>query len=211
MPIKADPGMLHQWGILPYSGWTSTVVGTGITFQNFRDLVTDTGNTLNSSAILSLFMHGLSRGKNTNVINWSKQIEVWFTFKVTGNLNGSIARLYLGKNSPFLVGDLALRGIGVRVNQLGLNANIIGHTHNGAVLATVTLVNVPSDTAVVVRIVSDGAGRVEWFVDGVSRGSSTGGPTGDSLTNDHLLQMEAVNPFARMVLAVQEVRYFAEQ
>lgn len=151
-----------------------------------------------------------TRGASFNVINWSRRIvlKARFAVPVAGATDGA-ARMLLGRESNDGTGNLDDRGIGIRMQGLTLN----GQVHDGTTLTnTATLSTLTLNQTYDLTIISDGAGNVEWFLDDVSIGSSTGGPTGTGTATHTALRLEAVNTNntdERIVLGRVELGDFA--
>ena len=64
-----------------------------------------------------------------------------------------------------------------------------------------------------ITIKSDGAGNVEWLVDGVSKGSSSAGPAVTGTADESCWQLETANnaDVASQSLQVHDVKYYMEQ
>ncbi len=199
MSINFNPGpkiqnLLDQgiwWTIANYTQLTQSVTGTGSTGRSFPNLAVFTGTTAASTSLAqSVGQTKLSRGKSQVVIDWSKKVELVFTLVLDTATTNGIARFTLGKSTSDGVGALANKGLGIQIENLALK----GLAHNGSSLATVDF-SLAMTTPIVyqVKIVSDGAGNVEWFVDGVSKGSTAGGPSSEGTGGDSAFQLEADN------------------
>lgn len=194
-----------------FNQWVATNVGTGASTRTVRKVNSRTGATAASTnSCRTAVDQALSRGKALNVLNWSKKIVLHFIISTVDATTNGIGRFTMGKTTGTGVGALALKGIGVQVDNLALK----GLAHNGTTLATVNLNTTLVDNQVYHLVIkSDGAGRIEWFVDGLSKGSSTGGPTGDSAGDENLFQLETDNgaDAAAQSLSVHNLKYFVEQ
>ena len=94
------------------------------------------------------------------------------------------------------------------------NAALKGLVHNGSAEATIDLATELTVNIVTrITIVSDGAGNIEWFVDGVSKGTSSAGPTGDSTNHAGLIQVEADNggDAADQGISLHSIKIYVEQ
>ncbi len=158
------------------------VSGSGTAVVDPRILDISTGVTVSSTALrrMGTAWAGWQRG-NQQYIDWSKRIV--FSSKITSLGTGSasgVSRFILGKLYNSGVGAPTSKAIGFRIDNLALK----GIVHNGSSLAVVDLsTSMATHISHDVQAVSDGAGNVEFFVDGVSAGSSTAGPTGLSTVN----------------------------
>jgi hypothetical protein len=92
-------------------------------------------------------------------------------------LSGNTIRITLGKAASG--GTLSTRGIGIDIAAANTYAKILAH--NGTTLTTTDSTFLVSDYANIssrnITMVSYGNGTVELFVNGVSFGTSSGGPT----------------------------------
>lgn len=196
-----------------FSNWGSTVVGSGSVSQDIRLARVSTGATGSSEAALhpTNDAHGFSRGKNINVLNWSKPLAMKIVCSmIDGTANGE-ARVVLGKD-PGLgdVADPSDKAIGIRVDDQALK----GIVHNGTDLTVVDLsTTMTLDRCYDVEIRSAGDGSVIWKVDDVQKGSTGNGPTGDATADFVSPQIETENnaDTADMSFAVLDLKIFVGQ
>lgn len=126
-------------------------------------------------------------------IDWSKKVE--FSCRVSVNplpsSSNTILRIMLGKNTTSgVAGDLAVRGIGVRLSNGALTAM----AHNGTTLSTNATSYTPTASSVFdLKVSSDGSGTVTVYVNGSSVGTVTGGPTNAGSANEVGYYMEDQN------------------
>lgn len=149
-----------------------------------------TGTTAGSTAETHMLNDFLpSRGKARNVIPWRNEIILHITFSVIEGTTNGIGRLTLGKlvRDPFA--ELARPGIGIQVED----TTLYGMAHDGTTMDKVSLATLVEDQTYTITITSDGSGNIEWFVDMVSKGTSAGGPTGDSTPGASTYRLEAEN------------------
>lgn len=131
----------------------------------------------------------------TNAINWAKKVE--FTCRVAINplpsSANTVLRIMLGKsNTSGVAGDLAVRGIGVKLSNGALTAM----AHNGTSLSTNATSFTPTAAqAFDLKVSSDGSGTVTVYVNGSSVGTVTGGPTsaGSANQNGYFIEDENTN------------------
>jgi hypothetical protein len=118
---------------------------------------------------------GRGRTYNSN-LDWSKYNA--FQFRITqygGTDSNSIFRAVLGEPSGTNTGDPTVRSVGIRFNGTGAIKIL---AHNGTTLTTYTTsYSLTVSSATDILVVSDGSGTVTVYADGVSIGSTTGGPT----------------------------------
>lgn len=202
----------QEWSqVSDFSNWTSAVVGSGSVSKAPRKAQAASGATAASTAyVRSTADQALSRGKNANVLNWSKKLVAHLIISMVAGTTNGISRLTIGKATGTGVGALALKGIGFQVENLALK----GLAHNGTTLATVDLATtLTANQAEHLVVKSDGAGRIEWFLNGVSKGSSAGGPTGDSAGDENMLYIESENgaDAANQSARMHNVKLWVEQ
>jgi hypothetical protein len=180
------------WRRLDTTDWSATVTGSGETSQvKGGRLRVDAKATPSATAMLATGNSLMwSQGKGYTVLNWSKLIVMRFKFTIDTNTANGITRITLGRSSADGIGNFDDKGIGIRCAALAIS----GLAHNGSTLDAVSLsTSVTQNTVVVVQIVSDGSGNIRWILDGVSKGTSTGGPTGDSTAGHDIVQIETDN------------------
>ena len=189
-------GLLQQdqWNDIPLiESWTNAAVGTGAAENGVRYQLAKSGATAASSYVRytgNAGRRGYSIGKTWAVLNWSKPIVLHMTFTLGATGTNGVHRVTWGKADADGVGALDDKGIGILVETAALK----GICHNGTREAEVDLsTSLVTSTVHTITITSDGAGNVEWFLDGVSVGTSTGGPTGDSADQHTNIQQEVTN------------------
>lgn len=201
-----------QWQVMDdFAQWTQAVAGTGSTTVNSPGFVAvASGATAASSALRRTGSAlGLSQGKAQDVIGWAKRIVIAFTYNQVAATDTGVSRVTLGKATGTGAGALALAGIGFQVSNLAAQ----GICHNGTDLATVSLsTTLTAGILYNVLIVSDN-GRVEWFLNGVSKGvSAAGGPALDGTAGNSTLHVETENgaDSAAMTTRVYGIRIYCE-
>lgn len=196
--------------IIDFGTWTDSTSGSGSVDNKHRRAHAFTGTTSSSTALIrSDNAPGYSAGKIHNVLNWSKALLVRIVFANVGTTNG-IGRITLGKDTGDGVGALSRKGIGIQIEDQALK----GIAHDGNTLDTVDLSTTLTDNEIyIVDVVSDGEGNIEWFVDGTSQGTSTGGPTGDSGDSEVAFQFESENndDSANQVTRGKQLDIYVEQ
>ena len=197
MTLRAQPKFLAiidqgQWADLGnFSGTTAATSGSGQTASGVRRAFTRTGATAGSTASLRTDeLMAWSSGRAQDVIDWSKRVVLHIVFSPAQSTTNGSSRVTLGKDGAAGVGALGNKGLGLQIDELALK----GAVHDGTTGATVDLsTTLTGNSACVVTVVSDGSGNVEWFLNGVSKGTSTGGPAGLSASGFDVLQSEADN------------------
>lgn len=183
----------ERYGVFnDFSDWVAAVTGTGVTDGSVSRTTIRTGTTAGSTASRKIGsdLAGWTQTANGRVMNWSKALAVAIIITQQEATTNGIFRFTWGKLPATGVGALPGRGIGVQID----NAALKGIVHDGTSGATIDLsTSVVDETATNILITSDGAGNIEWFVNGVSKGTSDGGPTGNSANEGHNMQFEVDN------------------
>lgn len=168
-------------GALSASGWGGNVM-TGATPSSRaqRNIATTVGD---------LFFAGPNF--STGRIDWSKRVTVGFAINpVSVSTNGQFWwRIGINASTS---GDLAMRGIGIRVN----NTSLVAQCHNGTTLntsGTLKTVTAAVNQSTWVVLQSDGAGNVHVWIDNVLATTLTGGPTDDAGGGTPGISVEALN------------------
>ena len=200
----------QQWTDLSPIWPTAAVTGSGGTSATLRRLAVDTGVSATSTALRRTGSDTCwSIGQGGTVLDWTKRIVLHFIIRAVGTTNG-VSRISLGKTTGDGMGNLARKGIGIRLDNLAVK----GQAHNGTDLATVDLsTTLTGSNTYRLSITSDGAGNIEWFVDGVSKGSSTGGPSALGTAGESVIQIEADNggDAAQQYLQIADAKLYVEQ
>jgi hypothetical protein len=188
----------YQWYIPPImeSGGgafaTTAVAGSGAVAANDRLARASTSTTQSSTAYRRTKGQaeaGFSIGKNRQVFDWDKRVIVVFVFHVGAGTTNGKSRLLFGKASEG-VKQLDDKGIGIEVHNLAVK----GTSHDGSSRTETDLSTTLTTNIVYAAIVtSDGSGNVEYFIDGVSKATDDGGPSGDSTAEHQHFHLEAEN------------------
>ena len=199
------------WQSLPINaGWTTVVTGSGAVTQAPRKQQVATGATASSTALARITNQaGWSAGKGYEVINWSKRIHIKLFLCVPSGTTNGIARVMMGKNDTG-VDAFTKKGIGIQVENLAFK----GIVHDGTSGATIDLsTTLTAGTLYRVLITSDGAGNVEWSLDGVSKGTSAAGPTGDGTAQMNHVHHEVDNggDAAAQTSYISDIKIYVEQ
>lgn len=186
-------GADYQVRILaPGAAWVATAAGSGLVTHRPSGMELETGPTASSSLALSSgALQAVSRGQTRVAIDWTKATFIAVSISVAQSVATGIVRLQWGRLSNATdLADLDARGYGVKITDLAL----AGLAHNGTTLTTTaTLATLVANRAYMLVIVSDGAGNIEWFLDGVSIGTSAGGPAAVSDDNYNAVQLTTEN------------------
>jgi hypothetical protein len=124
---------------------------------------------------------GINRGSGS--WNWAKRFTATFRYSrnSTATDANSISRVTFGKNNA--VGDPTINCVGIKMAGSGAMQLIV---HNGTTFTAVTTTSsfVPSVPITCdIRIVSDGAGNVQLYINDTLEATTTAGPTGTSGTS----------------------------
>lgn len=125
---------------------------------------------------------GLSIGSLYTIINWSLPFGLSVTLSRSDTTTNGKMWVCIGTNPTAVPtnADPATKSIGIRVDADVLK----GVCHNGTDLDVVDLSTTLAVNQVYkIDVISDGAGNVAWYADGVLAGASTGGPTGNGSVN----------------------------
>lgn len=177
---------------IPGGSWDSAVTGGVVTqkpgYVDCNSTATSGRSARASTEVLALLSAGQSHIKQ----NWAKAGFIAFRFALVlaSGANG-IARVQIGRaGAANDAVDMDARGVGIKIANTALS----GLTHNGSALAAPSLsTTLVAGTTYHMLIPWDGAGNIEWFLDGVSKGTSAAGPATLSDTNDTSLQVTAEN------------------
>ena len=180
---------------IPDAFTSNAVAGTGSITTNHRFLKANSGGTATSTAIVrdgTGTNIGWSVGSDPSVLNWSKRV-VWdFIFEIADNTSTGFCRVLWGPNGSDAIKDLDHKGIGIVVDNLALKLQTHDSTDLVEIAASPTA-TLTVDLVYGMTIISDGAGNVEWFLNGVSQGTSAGGPVGNSDAAHHHMNLQAGN------------------
>jgi len=167
------------------AAWTVTVVGSGAFAQVVAYLYVDTGTTPNSSAKLHHWTFGLNSGDRLmHACDYSKRLEWEFVIVRRNSDPEATARIQL--KQTIAEGALADQGIGLEIS----NFDVFGEAY-GTARDTVSLGTLTEDRLWRVRIVHIPGARVEFWVNGVLKGTLTGAavPTGVTTTTSMVISI----------------------
>lgn len=151
-------------------------------------------------------------GAHARRVRWGDRFRR-LSFRVSCETMGLVnatatALICLGKNTGAGAGDLVANGVALRLIGNGAGGAVLwGVCHNGTALSTVnlgvTLGN--AHATALIEIVSNGAGTITFLVDGVSRGTLTGGPTTNTSGAEVAMTAEIVGNGNLCLLSVSPV------
>ena len=152
--------------IVPQTGFTSAVVGSGATTAASFYTFINTGVTTGSQSLLYADVYGLaSNGGSLNRVDFSKNIRIAFTLAVSGDDAGLVRYVQLKRASTH--GDIANVGIGIKIANLTLYGESY-RTERGEV----ELMTLTAGKEYLVVIEHFGPGKtVRWFVGGSQKGA----------------------------------------
>ena len=172
--------------------WALAVTGSGVAgAQASRRININSGGTAGSTAYLQTQgVVGVSTGVDGQVVDWSQRVLITLKFAIRANTSSGVVRFTLGKTASDGMGTLNNRGVGLQIEQLALK----GHVHDGSSATTTgTLSTLTQNQAYRLLVVSDGAGNIEWFLDGTSIGTSAAGPSAAGAVGDCVFQADVAN------------------
>ena len=165
----------------PVTGWTQALVGSGIIAQRIGDIYCSTGATNPSSVRTNFLLTGFGNSSAPEVIDWTKMMYFIFSAFRKTSVATAVSRVRIHDNTAGLAA-LAGKGIGIQIT----NYAIVGESY-GTTLGTVDLSTSLSDgNTDEIAIVYTPASKVEFFVNGVLKGTISGtasqlpGTTSDS-------------------------------
>lgn len=171
---------------LIYSVWSSTLVNGGFrgTFELGIDIQTTT-TTASSAIVISnantTAMQMAIAGQPAYEAGWNKPFRASVLFTIDGSGASTITRIHFGhRYDNTTVGDLSVRGIGIKV----VNNALYVVAHNGTSLVTsdpLGFLNTTSpSTAYEIELYSDGNGNLNAWLNGALIHTGTGAPTTNS-------------------------------
>ncbi len=112
-----------------------------------------------------------------------------FNQTAASGANG-VTRMLFGRDAGEGAVALDDKGVGFEVRNLALWRT----AHDGSALGSASLsATLTAVTLYTVTIIRDGADTVRFYLDGVLKGTSTGGPTGDSTVNNVQPEVHVLN------------------
>ena len=158
---------------------TGSAVTAGALITNLAGTTTGAGGALHRyyglGGVDILGGTGWTVNTTTYGINFAKQFRITGSTRMVLGTN-SIVRVSFGKNANNGVGDPNSRAVGWRYNQATGFIEIIAH--NGTSLVTLTTASNPIASGWFEwELYNNGSGSVQMFVNDVSIGTLTGGPT----------------------------------
>jgi hypothetical protein len=198
-PASGHVKQLYQAYRLAFSaaGFVQAVSGTGAATStsdwgvDVTGPTTATGYGIRRNAPTNQFAP--SRGKGRGVIAWGRRVELVGTACIYAGLDANaVLRVTFGKTTGDNAGNLARRGLGIRVQGTGA---LEIETHNGTTrTASTNSTFTPTvNQAFDFRVTSDGAGNCVLWVNDTQVATCTGGPTTDSSSTENALQAEIEN------------------
>jgi hypothetical protein len=161
-------------------------VGTGTSAPGARSMNITTGGTAGSSILyVSERNPGYSIGQYASVVSWNRVI---LSMRIQDRTNTATmynvfkwwAGFGWGASATIdTIGNPQRKSIGIMVE----NNNISGTTHNGTTFTETSFTQATAD-ALVDFLIDCNAGTVDYYVNGVLRGTTAGGPTGNSGIGD---------------------------
>jgi hypothetical protein len=169
--------------------------GTGASASVYAEASILAGNTASISGYAAIAYTTKSKFSATDAdyIPWNQKLSCTVALTTNGNVSGVIYRFAYGKSAAN--GALATKGIGFQYTSTGF-VQIIAHngtslTTTNSTLAVSSLTT--SNKVNFFEVLSYGSGTVELFMNGVSYGTGTGGPTSLSAAGQNKLTMEVAS------------------
>lgn len=178
LPFNKDYKLFH---IPTTYRWTAAVTGSGGSDQQLTRIYVRTAATASSTARLYSPLFWLRPGGTSAYIDWGKKLWMAFSIKRASSDAEVVARFQLKEVGT--EGVLAAEGFGIQIDNLTL----YGETYDTEV-AKVDLNTVLTDgNQYDILIVHTPGTGIEWFVDKVSKGTSTREPTTTSAAAPNLV------------------------
>ena len=153
--------------------------GSGGSGDKIRNLTLYTGLTSGSTHAYKFESAGTTGYGNSNSIDFSDKITIRAALTLVGATMDGDLWFWLGTDAN-RTADLnaGWHAIGFKIDH----QNLKGICSDGTTSTEVDLATMLSTGSTTYQVVvsSDGAGNVEWFLDGVSKGTSTDGPTANA-------------------------------
>ena len=183
----------YQWWDWDFDDSDFTLVGTGAETHANRSGRLVSGGTAGGSAAASpksTNSHMLwSREQTANRLDWTKRVIIVAVVEGDSASTNGIVRIKFGATSRE-AGPLARKGIGFRIS----NRVAAGTAHDGSTEDVVDLnFSLVEDKTHILIAVSDGSGNVDFYIDGVHRGTSTGGPDALGTSGEVFPEIDILN------------------
>ena len=193
----------ERYHVYPFDisgAWTTVLVGAGAAVRYLEQHIIDISTSVaaNRSVILRTgIMAGWQMDVDRATIDWGKPLALSILVTACeGSANGE-RRITFGKHHNCGIGDPTDKAIGFRFGERGGAPNyltpVTGFVHDGDDLDTVALGNVNGYSTYKYLLVSDGAGNIDFYINGVLIDSLATGPSGMGTTYFCKFQMEVAN------------------
>jgi len=190
-----DTGV-NFWTLPTAAGWTETKVsggGSDSTVTNATMVSVNSSATSGSSDLAQCGIRCLSAGgADYNYINWDKKLILIFNLSQSYFSTNSQLTGYVQLKQVSTIGDLAAKGIGIKITSDGANAIYSGESYGASGRSTTSLGNnlITDARDVQVAIVLDPGVSIKWYTNGTLRGTqSTAGyiPSGMGSASGYLV------------------------
>jgi hypothetical protein len=182
-----------RWRTFDVGGdWVQAVTGSASASNRPGALQANTNATAGSTAsVRTGNALGLCNGVARNKIDWSKPLFMSISFATAGTTTAGHSRVTLGKSGSDGIGALVGHGVGIEIED----DSLLGIVHDGTSQTRGAFATLTDEAVYRVDIISDGAGNVDFHLNGnPSAGSSTtDGPSVLSASGDSVLQVESMN------------------
>lgn len=137
----------------------------------------------------------ISGSRNSGYITWSNPFRVSFSLEVSNATSTGIGRLYFGRAyNNTTVGDIAERGIGIKLNNLALVGQVYnGTAGSGTLTESATLITLSANIIYKVVVENSGGGTVKIWVNDVLLWTTALGPTGDGANLSNSIELSGTN------------------
>lgn len=148
------------------AGWIAAVVGSGSTTQAVSRLSVGTGATAGSEARLHSRLTAFNWATAHHInINWDKK--VYIIFNVTREESSAAAICRFQVKEITAEGQLAAKGLGIRIDNFVLKGESYGTSLGVVDLATTLTSTYPYQ----IVIIHYPGSKIEWYVNGVLKGT----------------------------------------
>jgi hypothetical protein len=149
--------------------WSATnVAGGSVVVNNFAYAVLRTSATINSSTLYRMGpLWGFNVSDASTLFDWSKKSSFFFKLSTSSDTE-AVRRIQFKETNSTTIAALAVRGVGLQLDNLALTGEGYGTSRGTVSLATTLTAGVVY--RIEIRLTSTG---VEFFVNNVSKGSLT--------------------------------------
>jgi len=187
---QVDFGFFDKHKLLKpdFAGWSASNAGSGGGGSDPSEVIVNTGTTANSRGLRYTGFYSLNSGDmQIRGVDFTKKIEITFLVYRIGSDNQVIARAQLKHTNT--EGQLANVGLGIQIN----NYTMIGEAYGTTRGTTDTLITLVDNKLARVKIVHYPNSRVEFWVNGVLKGTLTGNAVPVNITATNYFVLSIIN------------------